>query len=94
MPADTQAGQRVIAQSLQQDCRLQLPAGLSHWSAVCSSRCFLQNHCLVSTAQALVDDDLVHQDKIGTSNFFWAFPSEAAVKVSPDNASSIVRMLA
>lgn len=31
--------------------------------------------------QALVDDDLVHQDKIGISNFFWAFPSEAAVRV-------------
>ena len=23
----------------------------------------------------------VHQDKIGASNFFWSFPSEAAVKV-------------
>ena len=31
--------------------------------------------------QALVDDSLVHQDKIGISNFFWSFPSEAAVKV-------------
>eukprot|EP00891_Asterochloris_glomerata_P007807 jgi/Astpho2/7807/fgenesh1_pg.00117_%23_23_t len=47
--------------------------------------------------QSLVDDDLVHQDKIGISNFFWradwavsglsclhpcrSFPSEAAVKL-------------
>lgn len=30
--------------------------------------------------QSLVDDDMVHQDKIGISNFFWAFPSEAAVQ--------------
>lgn len=31
--------------------------------------------------QALVDDSVLHQDKIGISNFFWSFPSEAAVKV-------------
>ena len=31
--------------------------------------------------QALVDDSALHQDKIGISNFFWSFPSEAAVKV-------------
>ena len=35
--------------------------------------------------QALVDDSLVHQDKIGISNFFWSFPSEAAVKVRPSH---------
>ncbi|BDA42760.1 Meiotic nuclear division protein 1 homolog [Coccomyxa sp. Obi] len=34
--------------------------------------------------QALVDDDLVHQDRIGASNFFWSFPSEAAVKLKND----------
>jgi hypothetical protein len=33
-------------------------------------------------AQSLVDDDLVNQDKIGISNFFWSFPSEAAVKLN------------
>ena len=27
--------------------------------------------------QSLVDDDLVHVDKIGTSNWYWAFPGEA-----------------
>lgn len=32
--------------------------------------------------QSLVDDDLVNQDKIGISNFFWSFPSEAAVKLN------------
>ena len=31
--------------------------------------------------QSLVDDDLVHQEKIGISNYFWSFPSEAAVKL-------------
>jgi Mnd1 HTH domain len=31
--------------------------------------------------QSLVDDDLVHQEKIGSSNFFWSFPSEHAVKL-------------
>ncbi|KAL4447450.1 hypothetical protein ABPG75_004669 [Micractinium tetrahymenae] len=31
--------------------------------------------------QGLVDDDLVHQEKIGVSNYFWSFPSEAAVKL-------------
>ncbi|EFN59894.1 hypothetical protein CHLNCDRAFT_132912 [Chlorella variabilis] len=29
--------------------------------------------------QSLVDDHLVHGEKIGISNYFWAFPSEAAV---------------
>ena len=36
----------------------------------------------VNPAQSLVDDDLVNQDKIGISNFFWSFPSEAAVKLN------------
>lgn len=27
--------------------------------------------------QSLVDDDLVRMDKIGTSNWYWAFPGEA-----------------
>ncbi|KFM24714.1 Meiotic nuclear division protein 1-like protein [Auxenochlorella protothecoides] len=31
--------------------------------------------------QTLVDDDLVHMEKIGSSNYFWSFPSEAAVKL-------------
>lgn len=33
--------------------------------------------------QSLVDDDMVHQDKIGISNFLWAFPSETSSKVMP-----------
>ena len=28
--------------------------------------------------QELVDDGLVHGEKIGTSNYYWAFPSEGA----------------
>ncbi|KAG2492313.1 hypothetical protein HYH03_009265 [Edaphochlamys debaryana] len=31
--------------------------------------------------QTLLDDDLVHVEKIGISNYYWAFPSEASVKV-------------
>lgn len=31
--------------------------------------------------QSLVDDDLVHQERIGASNYFWAFPSEEAVRL-------------
>ena len=28
--------------------------------------------------QSLVDDGLVDSERIGTSNYFWAFPSKAA----------------
>ena len=31
--------------------------------------------------QGLVDDGLVDTDRIGTSNYFWAFPSKASNKV-------------
>jgi hypothetical protein len=34
--------------------------------------------------QSLVDDDLVHCEKIGISNYFWSFPSEAAVKLDAE----------
>ena len=27
--------------------------------------------------QSLVDDDMVDSERIGTSNYFWAFPSKA-----------------
>ncbi|KAJ1662226.1 Meiotic nuclear division protein 1 [Coemansia sp. RSA 1813] len=30
--------------------------------------------------QSLVDDNMCYCEKLGTSNFYWAFPSEAAVK--------------
>lgn len=32
--------------------------------------------------QSLVDDGLVDSDRIGTSNYFWSFPSKAANNVS------------
>lgn len=36
--------------------------------------------CMVQDInQALVDDGLVDMDKIGSSNFFWSFPSKAIV---------------
>lgn len=31
--------------------------------------------------QSLVDDDMVHVDKVGTSNWYWAFPGEQAQKL-------------
>ena len=34
--------------------------------------------------QSLVDDDLVKQEKIGSSNYFWSFPSEASVKIESE----------
>lgn len=34
--------------------------------------------------QSLVDDDLVHGEKIGTSNYFWSFPSETTVKATAE----------
>ena len=30
--------------------------------------------------QSLVDDNLVDSDKIGTSEYFWAFPSKASAQ--------------
>lgn len=33
-----------------------------------------------------MDDDLVHSEKIGISNYFWSFPSEAAVKLKNEAA--------
>ncbi|KAJ1959224.1 Meiotic nuclear division protein 1 [Dipsacomyces acuminosporus] len=30
--------------------------------------------------QSLVDDGMCHMEKIGISNYFWSFPSEAAIK--------------
>ena len=31
--------------------------------------------------QSLVDDGLVDSDRVGTSNYFWSFPSKAVNKV-------------
>ena len=42
--------------------------------------------------QSLVDDDLVHQEKIGSSNYFWAFPSEASMKVEMEVADLTQRI--
>ncbi|XP_075265612.1 uncharacterized protein LOC142358024 [Convolutriloba macropyga] len=38
--------------------------------------------------QELVDMDVLHQEKIGTSNFFWAFPSEASVKLEKEHRAA------
>lgn len=31
--------------------------------------------------QSLVDDDMIEMEKIGSSNFYWAFPSKASRSV-------------
>ena len=31
--------------------------------------------------QSLIDDAMVDQDKVGSANYFWAFPSKAASAV-------------
>ena len=31
--------------------------------------------------QSLVDDNIVQTEKIGTSNYYWAFPSHATITV-------------
>jgi hypothetical protein len=42
--------------------------------------------------QSLVDDDLVRCERIGVSNFFWSFPSEAAVKLEGEAAGLRARL--
>jgi hypothetical protein len=42
--------------------------------------------------QSLVDDDLVRCERIGVSNFFWSFPSEAAVKLESEAARLRARL--
>lgn len=37
--------------------------------------------------QSLVSDRLVNCEKIGTSNYFWSFPSTAAQTVGPGRKS-------
>ena len=33
--------------------------------------------------QSLVDDSLVHMDKVGTSNWFWSFPAPRTRRFEP-----------
>jgi len=46
--------------------------------------------------QSLVDDDFVRVDKVGTMNWYWAFPGEASKKATTsfENASSSKSRLA
>eukprot|EP00238_Polyblepharides_amylifera_P003938 CAMPEP_0196588614 /NCGR_PEP_ID=MMETSP1081-20130531/61104_1 /TAXON_ID=36882 /ORGANISM="Pyramimonas amylifera, Strain CCMP720" /LENGTH=192 /DNA_ID=CAMNT_0041911153 /DNA_START=119 /DNA_END=694 /DNA_ORIENTATION=+ len=37
--------------------------------------------------QSLVDDDMVNTDKVGSSHWFWAFPSEAGQKAAKKRAA-------
>ena len=38
--------------------------------------------------QSLVDDSMVDSERIGTSNYFWAFPSKALHAVKRERESS------
>ena len=42
--------------------------------------------------QSLVDDDLVNQDKIGISNFFWSFPSAASVRLESERTKLLQKL--
>jgi hypothetical protein len=44
--------------------------------------------------QSLVDDDLVHSDKIGAAIFFWSFPAEAFVKKQSERESLLSKIAA
>ena len=43
--------------------------------------------------QSLVDDGLVDSDRIGTSNYFWAFPSKALNNVDGVFTEALVIMV-
>ena len=42
--------------------------------------------------QSLVDEDLVHQETIGASTYYWAFPSEASTKIENEVADLTQRI--
>lgn len=42
--------------------------------------------------QSLVDDDLVNQDKIGISNFFWSFPSAASMRLENERSKLVEKL--
>jgi len=42
--------------------------------------------------QSLVDDDLVNQDKIGISNFFWSFTSAASVRLDRERTMLLAKL--
>ena len=46
------------------------------------SCCLTASMSVKDVLQSLVDDGLVDSDRIGTSNYFWAFPSKVANQVS------------
>lgn len=45
------------------------------------SCCYQVSQSVKEVIQGLVDDELVSSDRIGSSNYFWAFPSAALQKV-------------
>eukprot|EP01147_Barroeca_monosierra_P005810 gene5809-9029_t len=44
----------------------------------CAKEKGITSMAIKDVLQSLVDDGLVHGEKIGTSNYYWAFPSEGA----------------
>lgn len=45
-----------------------------------ASRRGVNSMTVKDVVQSLIDDDLVHVDKIGSCNWYWAFPGEATSK--------------
>eukprot|EP00955_Chlamydomonas_euryale_P096173 364989-Chlamydomonas_euryale.AAC.10 len=55
------------------------------WTQFAEAQCYFESvfpcPCCACLTQSLVDDDLVSVERIGISNYYWSFPSEASVKV-------------
>lgn len=51
-------------------------------SANCESPFKKVTNTVKDVLQSLVDDNLVNTDKIGTSNYYWSFPSSALQSVN------------
>ncbi|EDQ87873.1 uncharacterized protein MONBRDRAFT_26904 [Monosiga brevicollis MX1] len=45
---------------------------------ICAKEKGITSMAIKDVLQSLVDDNMVHVEKIGTSNYYWAFPSEGA----------------
>ncbi|XP_014213340.1 meiotic nuclear division protein 1 homolog [Copidosoma floridanum] len=55
--------------------------------------CGVIQQAVKDVLQALVDDGLVHSDKIGTSVYFWSFPGERIPLLEAQNAETGKKIL-
>ena len=61
----------VISQSVKEVLQVTLLCGMSIRKRLQPHVCSMHRCHVFCPMQSLVDDDMVHQDKIGISNFFW-----------------------